>query len=50
MLVPKYKFYIDSVEVHPVYNKLSKRYEKESGSVNRLKTKLKVENTSLEKN
>ena len=30
MLLPTYKFYIDSVEVYPHYNKLSKKYERES--------------------
>lgn len=30
MLLPKYKFYINSIEVKPIYNKLSKKYEQES--------------------
>lgn len=30
MLLPKYKFYIGAIEVRPIYNKLSKKYEKES--------------------
>lgn len=30
MLLPKYKFYINSIEVKPIYNKLSKKYERES--------------------
>lgn len=30
MLLPRYKFYVGPIEVHPIYNKLSKKYEKES--------------------
>lgn len=30
MQLPKYKFYINATEVRPIYNKLSKKYERES--------------------